>query len=94
MISCKSTKIVDEQFFTSVTVDTILEDKISIRPITVSDSKVWYAGDKNRVGFVSLIDANKMQRQLNKDGIDLEFRSIAQTTSSIFILNVSNPRSS
>ena len=91
LISCKSSKIATEKIFTSVKIDTILTDKISIRAITVSNNKVWYAADKNRVGFLSLTDANKMQRQLNKDSIKMEFRSIAQTTNSIFILNVGNP---
>lgn len=91
IISCKSSKISNIKFFTSVKVDTLLTDKISIRPITISNDKVWYAADKNRVGFVSLIDANKMQRQINKDSIKMEFRSIAQTSNAIFILNVGNP---
>jgi len=68
-----------------------LKDKISIRPITVSSDKVWYAADKNRVGFVSLVDANKMERKINKDSLKIEFRSIAQTTNSIFVLNIGNP---
>lgn len=91
LISCKSSNIATEKIFTSVKIDTILIDKISIRAITVSNNKIWYAADKNRVGFLSMIDANKMQRQLNKDSIKMEFRSIAQTTNSIFILNVGNP---
>ncbi len=90
-VSCKTTKISTERIFTNVKIDTILKDKISIRAITVSNNKVWYSADKNRVGFLSLTDANKMQRQLNKDSIKMEFRSIAQTTNSIFILNVGNP---
>jgi hypothetical protein len=48
-ISCKPTQVSDETFFKSVKIDTILKDKISIRPITVSSNKVWYAADKNRV---------------------------------------------
>ncbi|WP_395052520.1 oxidoreductase [Flavobacterium sp.] len=91
LISCKSSNIATEKIFTSVKIDTILIDKISIRAITVSNNKIWYAADKNRVGFLSIIDENKMQRQLNKDSIKMEFRSIAQTTNSIFILNVGNP---
>ena len=90
-ISCKPTQVSDETFFKSVKIDTILKDKISIRPITVSSNKVLYAADKNRVGYVSLIDANKMERKINKDSLKLEFRSIAQTSDAIFVLNVGNP---
>lgn len=90
-ISCKSVQTSTNEFFKNVKVDTILKEKISIRPITVSNDKVWYAADKYRVGFASLIDANKMQRQITKDTIKMEFRSIAQTSASIYILTVGNP---
>ncbi|MEC4005658.1 oxidoreductase [Flavobacterium sp. SUN052] len=90
-ISCKPTQERKTGYFTSVKMDTILKDKISIRPITVSADKVWYAADKNRVGYQSLLNASKMERILNKDSIKMEFRSIAQTTNAIFILNVGNP---
>jgi photosystem II stability/assembly factor-like uncharacterized protein len=91
LISCKSTQISNEKIFSSVQIDTLLKDKTSIRPITVSDEKVWYAADKSRVGYVSLKDASKMERLINKDSLKLEFRSIAQTTNAIFVLNVGNP---
>ncbi|WP_298141431.1 oxidoreductase [Flavobacterium sp.] len=91
LISCKPTQVSNEKIFTSVKIDTILKDKISIRPITVSNDKVWYAADKNRVGYKSINDGNKMERALKKDSIKMEFRSIAQTSNSIFILNVGNP---
>jgi photosystem II stability/assembly factor-like uncharacterized protein len=91
IISCKPTQVSKTTFFTSVKIDTLLKGKISIRPITVSSDKVWYAADKNRVGFLSLVDANKMERTINKDSLKIEFRSIAQTSNSIFVLNVGNP---
>ncbi|WP_395063840.1 oxidoreductase [Flavobacterium sp.] len=89
--SCKPTQVSKSTFFTAVKIDTLYKNKISIRPITVVKNKVWYAADKNRVGFLSLIDANKMERKINKDSLKLEFRSIAQTSTSIFVLNVGNP---
>jgi photosystem II stability/assembly factor-like uncharacterized protein len=91
LISCKTSQVSNEKIFTSIQIDTILKDKISIRPITVSDEKVWYAADKSRVGYVSLNNASKMERLINKDSLKLEFRSIAQTSNSIFVLNVGNP---
>ena len=36
-------------------------------------------------------DGNKMERSLKKDTIKMEFRSIAQTSNAIFVLNVGNP---
>jgi len=90
-ISCKPTQGSKSTFFTSVKIDTLLKDKISIRPITVAADKVWYAADKNRVGSINLIDSRKLERSILKDSLKLEFRSIAQTTNSIFVLNVGNP---
>ncbi len=91
ILSCKSSKVDSGAFFTSAKIDTILTDKISIRAITVSNDKVWYAADKSRVGFVSLIDANKTQKEISKGDLKVEYRSIAQTKNSIFVLNVANP---
>ncbi len=91
LFSCKAIQVSEPKFFTNVKIDTLLREKISIRSITVSSDKVWYAADKNRVGFVGLIDSNKFERTINKDSLRLEFRSIAKTTNSIFILNVGNP---
>ena len=91
VIGCKTSQVSDSVPFKSVKIDTLLNDKISIRPITLSNDKVWYAADKNRIGYCSLIDASKMERIVNKDSLKLEFRSIAQTSNSIFALNVGNP---
>lgn len=87
LISCKSKQII----YTSVKIDTLFTDKISIRPITISDDKVFYAADKNRVGVIDLNNNSKNEYAIEKDNLKLEFRSIAQTSSSIFIANVGNP---
>ena len=86
-ISCKPAQV----SFTSVKIDTLLIDIISIRPITVVADKVWYAADKNRVGSINLKDSQKMECNITKDSLKLEFRSIAQTTNSIFVVTVGNP---
>jgi photosystem II stability/assembly factor-like uncharacterized protein len=91
IISCKTNHVAQKSFFTNVKIDTILQDKISIRPITVSLDKVWYAADKNRVGVLNFVNGFKMERKINKDSLKIEFRSCAQTLNSIFILNVGNP---
>lgn len=87
LISCKSKQII----YTSVKIDTLFIDKISIRPITISEEKVFYAADKNRVGFINLKNNSRNEYTIEKDNLKLEFRSIAQTSSSIFIANVGNP---
>lgn len=87
LISCKSNQII----YTSVKIDTLFTDKISIRPISISDDKVFYAADKNRVGVIDLNKNSRNEYAIEKDNLKLEFRSIAQTSSSIFIANVGNP---
>ena len=87
LISCKSKQII----YTSVKIDTLFTDKISIRPISISEDKVFYAADNNRVGFINLKNNSRNEYVIEKDNLKLEFRSIAQTSSSIFIANVGNP---
>jgi photosystem II stability/assembly factor-like uncharacterized protein len=87
LISCKSNQII----YTSVKIDTLFTDKISIRPISISEDKVFYAADNNRVGVIDLNKNSRNEYVIEKDNLKLEFRSIAQTSSSIFIANVGNP---
>ena len=86
-ISCKSS----HADFNSVKIDSLLIDKISIRAITVAQDTVWYAADKNRVGYINLKDFSKKELRINKDTLKFEFRSIAQTKNFIYVLNVGNP---
>lgn len=87
LISCKPTQVTS----TNVKIDTLLIDKISIRPILISEGKVYYAADKNRIGVINMKDKNKQENTIEKDNLKLEFRSIAHTSNSIFVANVGNP---
>lgn len=94
-LSCKTVdyKIKNEQngVFNTVEIDTLFQDKISIRAIVFDKNKVWYAGDKSRYGFFDLKENKKTENHIVKDSLKLEFRSIAKTADYIFILNVANP---
>ena len=90
LISCKP-RIFEVSKKYSIIVDTILTDQISIRAILIDENKVWYASDKNRVGFYDLITNIKSEHTLAKDSLSLEFRSIAQTSESILVLSIANP---
>ena len=68
----------------------MLLDKISIRAIAVADNKVFYAGNKNRIGSINLEDKSKNEITIVKDSLALEFRSLAQTKDAIFVLNIGN----
>lgn len=93
--SCKTSGYMSENLkkvsFQSVEIDTLFQDQISIRAIQIDKNKIWYAADKGRYGFYNLDTNQKMEHKITKDSLNFEFRSIAQTTNHIFILNVANP---
>jgi photosystem II stability/assembly factor-like uncharacterized protein len=91
VLSCKSHKKIAYDSFNSVYVDTLLSDKISIRAILIDKNKVWFAADNNRFGFYDLKRHVLNQNKIVSDNLKMEFRSIAQTSKAIFILNVGNP---
>ena len=89
--NCKSTKEVVQESFSSIEIDTLLTDKINIRAIDLSEDRVYYAADKNRIGYIFLDKSQKFERIISYDTLHFEFRSIAKTPSSVFALNVGNP---
>lgn len=84
---CKTTAV--PLSFSRVSVDTLLSDKISIRAIVLQNDRVWYGGDHNRFGFVSLTNAAPMHSAVA--GADSELRSIAATRKYIFLMNAGSP---
>lgn len=46
--------------FTSIKIDTLLKDKISIRAISISENEIYYAADKNRLGYINLNNLEKV----------------------------------
>lgn len=91
IISCKSTFSDKKVNSTTISMDTLLLDKISIRAISVSENNVFYAGNKSRVGCINLKDKSKKEIRVDKDSISLEYRSIAQTDDAIFVVNIGSP---
>lgn len=90
-ISCKSGSSSNDGTFKSVSVDTILNDKISIRALLIDKNKVWYAADKSRIGYYDFKSLTHLQKTIANTDEKLEFRSIAQNSKSIFIANIGNP---
>jgi photosystem II stability/assembly factor-like uncharacterized protein len=90
-IGCKSVSSSSENTFKSVTVDTILIDKISIRAILIDQNKVWYAADKSRVGYYDSKALVHLQKTILNTDEKLEFRSIAQNSNFILIATIGNP---
>ncbi|MFV5695878.1 WD40/YVTN/BNR-like repeat-containing protein [Flavobacterium sp. LB3P122] len=93
--SCKTSSCVvvnpNDMGFQSVQIDTLFQDKVSIRAILIDANKIWYAADNSRFGFYDLEKNKKDESHIGNDSLMFEFRSIAQTSAAIFILNVSNP---
>jgi len=77
--------------FTSIQIDTLFQDKISIRAISIDKNKVWYGADNSRFGYYDLDKKEKFEDRIYRDTLNLEFRSIAQNSQSIFLLSVGNP---
>lgn len=83
---------VNSQTFQSVTIDTILKDKISIRAISVADGIIYFAGDKSRLGYVLYPkDARMINAEIVSDTLVYEYRSLATNGKDIFALSIGNP---
>ncbi|MHA3789303.1 WD40/YVTN/BNR-like repeat-containing protein [Flavobacterium hauense] len=92
LISCnKKEKTVYKASFANVTIDTLLNEEISIRAITPDGSKVWYAGNKGKYGWVALDRGNDFSGVAVQDTLLPEFRAIAQTKNDVFIINAGTP---
>jgi photosystem II stability/assembly factor-like uncharacterized protein len=95
LYSCKTVvptfKDTDEITFNSISIDTLFQDKISIRAISIDGNKIWYAANNSKYGFFDLDTNKKTERKIFKDSSNFEFRSIAQTDQNIFLLSVANP---
>lgn len=74
-----------------VKIDTLLTDKISIRAIAIADGKVYYAGNKSRIGYVNLSTLEKKEIVRGNEKSDLEFRSLALVKDAVLVANISNP---
>jgi photosystem II stability/assembly factor-like uncharacterized protein len=90
LFSCKSIHSVENRNAVTVTIDTLLQDKISIRALALDHDKVWYAADQSRFGFIDMKTNQKKEIKLPSEKKS-EIRSIAQTENYVFILNVGNP---
>lgn len=90
-LSCKSGSSKMDSGFKSVTIDTILNDKISIRALLIDRDKIWYAADKSKVGYYDYKSLIHLQKTIATTDEKLEFRSIGQNSKSIFIANIGSP---
>jgi len=73
-----------------VTFETLLKDNISIRAIQIWDGKVWYTGTDSKFGYVNLKDTLD-KKQIRLYGQNLQFRTLAQTKTHFFAINIESP---
>lgn len=71
-------------------IETIFNDKISIRALEVYDHKVWYSGTDSKFGFVDLKEY-KNQKQIRLSEKKLQFRTLAQDDQSFYAINIESP---
>ena len=77
--------------FTSVKVETILEDSLSIRAIELMDNSLAFATNKGIFGNIDLT-TNKIRINVQQyDSILPEFRAVAHTATDFFMLSVASP---
>lgn len=88
--NCTSKKNGVRYSYNSVTVDTILKNKISIRAIVIEKNTIWYAADKGRFGYYNISNNKKFENKIDTDE-NTEYRSIGKTSKNFFLLNVNNP---
>ncbi len=91
LISCKPSLLNPLPNVSTIVIDTLLKGTMSVRALDFDKSKVYYAANKNRVGYIDLLSGQKFERTLNIDSLNVEFRSIAVTEEAVFVLSVANP---
>ncbi len=76
--------------FSEVEISDVFNDSLSIRAISpIDENRVWFAANK---GIVGLIDESvpKLATVKYEDSL-LHFRSIAQTSESVFVMSIGTP---
>ncbi|WP_248574836.1 oxidoreductase [Flavobacterium sp. H122] len=91
-LSCSTDKnLIKSPGYTQIVVDTLLNEKMSSRALAIDKDKVWYGASNGKYGYISLNGAADFSAIIEKENLKLEFRSLAQTPESVFILSVANP---
>jgi len=77
--------------YTSVVIDTIYEDSLSIRAINIAGNTLHYAANKGTFGTIDL-RTGKIMEGIEKYHTSIpEFRAIAHNATDFFMISVGNP---
>ena len=90
IFSCKK-NVRELNDFTSVEIQSIYEDSMSCRAISIHKNEIWFAANNGKYGAIDLKSNRIFKGKVQNDTIFPEFRSIAITDKGIFILSVANP---
>lgn len=92
IVSCKTDHfLATNPKYSKILIDTLLHEKMSCRALTIDNDKVWFSANNGKYGFITWQDKSNFFGNISKENLKLEFRSIAQTSKSVFILSVANP---
>lgn len=81
----------EESFPLKIIIDTLFEDKISIRSLAIDGNEIWFSADKNRFGTYNLKTKNKNFYTVPSEASNVEFRSCALTNKKIYLLSIASP---
>lgn len=89
MFSCAETK--KKQPFTSVEIETIYDDSLSIRAIEIMGNSLAFAANKGTFGTVELA-TGKVRANIEKYHTSIpEFRAVAHTSTDFYMISVGSP---
>lgn len=98
LVSCKENKQsaevpvqIERQPFSSVQVEPLLEDSISIRAIEMMGNAMAFAGSRGAYGLYTEGQARVRYGQEVYDTLVPEFRAVASTSNDFFMLSIGNP---
>lgn len=77
--------------FTSVEIETIYEDSVSIRAIEIIDNSLAYSGNNGIFGNIDLNSGKIMESVQRYDTLLPHCRAVAHTSSDFFMLSIANP---
>lgn len=91
-VGCKSEEKKQERIpFSTVEVEPLLEDSVSVRALEIMGNAVAFAGSNGSYGLYTQGQGRVKVQQQKYDTIVPEFRAVASTSNDFFMLSVANP---
>ncbi len=91
VLSFSCAEIQQRQSFSSVNIETVYEDSLSIRAIEIMGGSLAFAADKGTFGSIDLTSGKVRTNVKKYDTITPHFRAVAHTSTDFFMLSIANP---